>query len=169
MKNPEIRLIARARKTGNDTFNIADPEQKKTYIAALKEISGREYSRLRWNFKFFPEKSRVFYAFSEKQLEEGMAENGYTDKTALRQSQCGAIGSATELASYWREVNYRLALFGAIVRQYFRPEEVYIYEFGNHECSYTWDDTEALEAVREFWPGGKPQPEFKHMLLTETL
>ena len=166
---PKLRAISRARETTVNTYNIADPEQKKAYIAELKKISCREYANLRWDYKFFPEKARVFYAFSEKQLEEGMAENGYTDKAELRQSQCGAIGSAPELASYWREANYRLALFAAIVRQYFRPEEVYIYEFGNHECSYTWDDSEALAAVQEFWPGWKPQPEFKHMLLTETL
>ena len=161
-----IRYISQARETARLKYNIADPVQKKEYIGELKKISCRAYGRLKWNYKFCPENARVFFAFSEKQLDEGRAENGYTDKAELRQSQCGAIGSENALAAYWREMNYRIALFGAIVRQYFRPEEVYLYEFGNHECSYTWDDSEALEAVQEFWPGWTPQPEFRHMLLT---
>lgn len=47
------------------------------------------------------------------------------------------------------------------------PEEIYIFEFINHECAYTNDDTEALNTTRFYFENFEPAQELIEKILNE--
>lgn len=83
-----------------------------------------------------------FFAFSERQLKEGIEKNGLEGQKLYRGAG-GLIGTKEGLKKvmdFYEEREKEIA-------QKCTPQEIYDDEFINHECSYTGDDSEAMEIV----------------------
>jgi hypothetical protein len=93
----------------------------------------------------------IFYAFSEKQFEEGMKSNGYTDISQLKTDRLGGYGSAE---AFDNRNKFYERIF-TIIAKWCTPEEVFEYEAQNYECSYTGDYTAAAEMVLSYWGNKK--------------
>lgn len=88
----------------------------------------------------------VFYAFSGKQFEEGrkrLIEKGYLKESEkVCDAGYGLYGTRSEIDHYldfYRERTEK-------VKTECNPQEVYFYEWNNHECMFT-DDDEALKCI----------------------
>lgn len=83
-----------------------------------------------------------FFAFSKEQFNEGVTKHNLEGKK-IYSSQGGLYGTQegiNELMNFYTNVNDRIA-------KECNPQEVYDYEFDNHECSITCDDTDAMMIV----------------------
>lgn len=102
----------------------------------------------------------VFYAFSDKQFIEGLREIGIIDhdipmseakeicKDKVFSIGCG--GFATK-EGYKDMVAYINAISERITKECC-PQEVYLYEYNNHECMIDWDgDDRAMEVCLLYW------------------
>lgn len=88
-----------------------------------------------------------FFAFSEEQFSQGLEKTGL-NRSNIVTADLGLYGSKRgiqKLLSDYEERDKRIALECD-------PQEVYDYEFDNHECDYTGDDTEAMEIVLRIFP-----------------
>lgn len=99
----------------------------------------------------------IFYAFSDKQFEEGMKQCGYTqadiDSGRIVKDGIGGFGTREAFDrrnKFYNEVYER-------IKNECTPEEIFEAEFSNHECGYTGEWTEALEVVREYFPDYTPK------------
>lgn len=83
-----------------------------------------------------------FFAFSKEQFNEGIAKHNLEGQK-IYSGIGGLYGThegITELMNFYDNLNTRIA-------NECDPQEVYNYEHGNHECSYTNDDSEAMMIV----------------------
>jgi hypothetical protein len=83
-----------------------------------------------------------FFAFSTQQFEEGIAKHNLQGQKIYR-GMSGLYGTESgikELLNFYSDVNDRIA-------KECNPQEVYDYEFDNHECSITCDDTDAMMII----------------------
>jgi hypothetical protein len=88
----------------------------------------------------------VFFAFSNDQIEKGLAELGLETKDIVSVGS-GLYGTRKGIKSfldYYDEREQR-------IKQDCTPQEVYDFEFVNYECDYTRDDSEALENVHDIF------------------
>jgi hypothetical protein len=92
---------------------------------------------------------RVFFAFSEKQLDEGIKKHGYTNHSELRSAGqgTGAYGSPEALKAFFDEY-YRRSVR---VANECDPQKVYDYEYFNHECCLTYNDEDAIKIVVSYF------------------
>jgi hypothetical protein len=93
----------------------------------------------------------VFFAFSDKQFEEGRQE--LISKGYLKEGEkvcsfgCGVYGTRNEIHRY-------LSFYDERIKQIAKecdPQEVYFYECNNHESGYTWCDDEPLRLVADYF------------------
>jgi hypothetical protein len=89
------------------------------------------------------EDHRVFFAFSNQQIINGMEECGYKDESAIRHAGSGLYGSPEALRSFLGEYEDRAKR----VAEECDPQKVYDYEYENYECGYVGSDEEAIELV----------------------
>lgn len=90
-----------------------------------------------------PELFECFFAFSNKQFTEGRKKAGLEGKKICTLENIGLYGTREGIKKL-------LADYDAIDKEIAEncdPQEVYNYEFDNHECSYTNDDEEAINIV----------------------
>ena len=83
-----------------------------------------------------------FFAFSDDQFNEGIKKHNLEGKKIYR-GYGGLYGTKEgidELMAFYDNLNTRIA-------NECDPQEVYNYEFSNHECSYTCNDSEAMMIV----------------------
>jgi hypothetical protein len=83
-----------------------------------------------------------FFAFSQGQMEKGIKEHNLEGKK-IYSAGYGLYGTDEGIKNYlgfYGERSKRIA-------EQCEPQEVYNYEFDNHECSYTNDDSEAIGIV----------------------
>jgi hypothetical protein len=83
-----------------------------------------------------------FFAFSKEQLNEGIAKHKLEGQK-LFSGYGGLYGTKEgidELMNFYDNLNTRIATECD-------PQEVYDYEHSNHECGYTYDDSEAMMIV----------------------
>jgi len=86
---------------------------------------------------------RVFFAFSNEQLKQGMADCGYKEYKELCYAENGLFGSREAIISF-------LGVYGEKAKRVAAecdPQKVYDYEFNNYECDYTGTDREAILQV----------------------
>jgi len=99
------------------------------------------------------EKLAVFFAFNNKQFDEGYAklvESGQIksgEKIMYVKSVGGLLGTERGLADYFDFFAKRTEY----IKDHCDPQEVYIYEWNNHECMVTNDDFEAFCTVANIW------------------
>jgi len=83
-----------------------------------------------------------FFAFSTEQFNEGVKKHNLEGKKIYR-GHGGLYGTSegiNELMSFYDNLNERIG-------KECDPQEVYNYEYDNHECSITCDDTEVMKIV----------------------
>ena len=95
----------------------------------------------------------VFFAFSDKQFEEGRQElidKGYisSEDKIYRLPISGGFGTKQGyhalIETYSKNVDR--------IREECDPQEVYFYEYNNHECMISWDgDYEAIRHIIGIW------------------
>lgn len=83
-----------------------------------------------------------FFAFSKEQFEEGVKKHNLEGKKLYR-GFGGLIGTKEGI----EELNKFYDNMGKRIGQECNPQEVYNYEFGNHECSYTNNDSEPMKII----------------------
>lgn len=118
-----------------------------------------KYQELAYNVICHGPSEGIFYAFSDKQFEEGMKKCGYTqadiDSGRIIKDGIGGFGTREAFDrrnNFYNEIHER-------IKKECTPEEIFEMEFGNHECGYTGDWSEALEVVREYFPDYTPTRE----------
>lgn len=97
-----------------------------------------------------PELVDCFFAFSNSQFSEGIIKNNLQDKK-IYSAGMGLYGTQegiAQLMKYYDDLNEEIAAKCD-------PQEVYDYEFNNHECSYTCDDTDAIKIVASIFGNEK--------------
>ena len=91
-----------------------------------------------------PELFECFFAFSDEQFKEGVEKMGLEGKKIVRAPHDGLFGTREGIAKL-------LADYDKIDQEIAaecKPQDVYDYEFNNHECEYVGDDSEAFEIVK---------------------
>lgn len=87
-----------------------------------------------------PDGSKIFFAFSQKQFEEGLRSIGAT-KDEVVSGLGGVIGRKEDVLAFikfYDDIDKRVA-------KECTPQEVYEDEFWNHESAYTWNDSTAYK------------------------
>lgn len=101
----------------------------------------------------------IFFAFSEDQFKEGLKELGLENEKELKgklfKGPYGEYG--TEEGFVNREKG--LKQMSERIKAECSPEEIFEYEYYNHECGYTGDCTEAFNITRCYFPDWKPTQE----------
>ncbi len=87
-----------------------------------------------------------FFAFSTEQFNEGMAKHNLEGQKIYRGvgGLYGTKEGINELMAFYEGLGSRIS-------KECKAQEVYDYEFGNHECSYTNDDSEAMMIVMSYF------------------
>ena len=91
----------------------------------------------------------VFFAFSNKQFEEGLKSiRPLQEGEKLVSIGSGAYGTkdgAKRLFTFYDSINDK-------IRSECNPQEVYVYEYNNHECCLDWDgDLNAIRIIVSVW------------------
>ena len=81
-----------------------------------------------------------FFAFSNSQFEQGVKENNLENKKILSAGN-GLYGTKEGITNF---IGFYDNLSKKIGEQC-NPQDVYNYEYANHECGYTNDDTEVIK------------------------
>lgn len=85
----------------------------------------------------------IFYAFSDEQYNEGVKEHGLENVKIYRMG-AGMFGTQdgyNRLVSAIDEINKQ-------IREECDPQEVYLYEYNNHECFINWDgDKDVVDII----------------------
>jgi len=93
-----------------------------------------------------PTMEDCFFAFSNEQFAEGL-ERFNLKKEDIRSGGMGLYGTVEgikKFMSFYDEQSKRIG-------EQCDPQQVYNYEFDNHECSYIGDDTEAIKLVVSYF------------------
>ena len=103
----------------------------------------RNYCELK---DYEPELVECFFAFNNQQFAEGVKEKGIEGKKILR-APGGLFGTKEGIQKLYDDYDANSKRIG----EECDPQEVYDYEFNNHECGYTHDDTEAIKLVVSYF------------------
>lgn len=93
-----------------------------------------------------PELTECFFAFSNEQFKEGIAKHNLEGKKIFH-GPGGLYGTnegINALMNFYDNLSVEIA-------EKCTPEEVYAYEYNNHECGYTGDDSEAMKIVISYF------------------
>ena len=89
--------------------------------------------------------NECFFAFSKSQFEEGRIKNIPEGKEVLSAAKTfsglyGTKEGINDFLGFYVDLDKR-------IKEECEPQEVYDYEFVNHECDYVGDDAEAIRIV----------------------
>lgn len=93
-----------------------------------------------------PKPENCFFAFSNEQLLEGLKKHNLKKEDVFNFGH-GLVGTKEGVTKFFDEIDYNTQLIILTIE----PQEVYDYEFINHECDYTGDDSEAYEIVENYF------------------
>jgi hypothetical protein len=88
-----------------------------------------------------------FFAFSDKQVLEGMKKASISEGEKLYSDGGGLHGTKEGLRRYFTAIKEKEAR----IAKECNPQEVYDYEFANHECGYVCDDEEAIRIAVHYF------------------
>lgn len=93
-----------------------------------------------------PVLEECFFAFSNEQFAEGKQRMNIGDKKILRGigGLFGTQEGISKLMKFYDDQSEQIA-------KECEPQEVYDYEFSNHECGYTCDDEECIKIVLDYF------------------
>ena len=92
---------------------------------------------------FQPDLNNCFFAFSKEQFDEGLAKCNLSITEKIVRAPGGLFGTREGINQMYADY----AANDERIKKECTPQEVYTYEFLNHECHYTGDDSEAVEKV----------------------
>lgn len=94
-------------------------------------------------------KHNCFFAFSEEQYNRGKARiRPLKEGEKIYSVGAGMYGTKEGVASFFAEVKS----FDQRIKEECDPQEVYFYEYNNHECMLSWDgDEEPVKLVVGIW------------------
>lgn len=127
------------------------PANSLTGVLAVKGIDIINLSNI-YAMNYYEIKNRqpvlfeCFFAFSNDQFKEGIAANNLDGKKILRAAG-GLFGTQEGIQKLYDDYD----AIHSEISQKCDPQEVYDYEFDNHECSYTNDDTEAIKIAASYF------------------
>jgi hypothetical protein len=87
-----------------------------------------------------------FFAFSKSQYEEAIIKHNLQDKKILR-ADGGLYGTQEGISKLYEDYEN----ISKEITETCEPQEVYDYEFFNHECSYVGSDEEAIKLVVSYF------------------
>ena len=93
-----------------------------------------------------PKLSECFFAFSNEQYEAGIKKNNLENQKIF-DGGLGLYGTQKGiqcLMTFYDKLSKEIA-------EKCTPQEVYDYEFNNHECGYTGNDSKAIEIVLDYF------------------
>ena len=112
----------------------------------------KRYHQLRWEEQPDLDQMGVFFAFSPEQFENGverLTKRGFIkSKGEIRRGPANSLGTPQSLSKMmkWYAAQDKKIL------QECDPQEVYFYEFNNHETPYGWDgDIEVMRIIASIW------------------
>lgn len=109
-----------------------------------------------------PELVDCFFAFSNSQYTEAIEKHNLQNKKILRAAG-GLFGTQEGIQKLYDD-------YEAISKQITdtcEPQEVYAYEFDNHECSYVGDDEEAIKLVVSYFGDEKAKEVKRRFAVTK--
>ncbi len=106
---------------------------------------------------------KCFFAFSETQFEDGRKEAGIGEDEKIYQDSCGLYGTKEGLEAVFTFYKDRRKRIAAECK----PQDVYDYEFLNHECELTYDDEEAIQLVIDYF--GEERAKTVKRVYTQTI
>lgn len=93
-------------------------------------------------------KWNLFFAFSDQQFEEGKQKAHITDDMKIYRYGYGMFGTHEGYVKYMKY----LAELDARIAKECDPQEVYVYEYNNHECMINWEgDDDAIAIIIDTW------------------
>jgi hypothetical protein len=98
-----------------------------------------------------------FFAFDRKQFEEGKKKAGIEDKK-IYDGGLGLYGTQEGIQKFMNFIDDNTKE----VAETCNPQDVYDYEYDNHECDYINDDTEAIKIVMSIFGEGKAKKVKRH-------
>lgn len=101
--------------------------------------------------QFNPTMKECFFAFSQQQATEGKEKANIPVDTEIFSAGAGLYGTSAGLAAFRQEMDAHEQM----IKDNCEPQDVYDYEFCNHECGYTGSDREALEITLDYFPGAE--------------
>ncbi|MFA5299686.1 MAG: hypothetical protein WC389_15995 [Lutibacter sp.] len=104
-----------------------------------------------------PELFECFFAFNQTQFEEGLDKTGIRGKAICR-APGGLYGTREGIKKLYADYDAISKRIG----EECDPQQVYNYEFDNHECGYTHDDTEAIKLVVSYFGDEKAKTVKRH-------
>jgi len=95
---------------------------------------------------------KIFFAFSNKQFDEGLQKLNARHNTDLTEKDIcaagfGMYGTRDDITEFFRRSHEK----NKKIPELFTPQTVYNYEYNNHECGYTGDDYEAIKNVMDIY------------------
>lgn len=93
-----------------------------------------------------PDHEECFWAFSKIQFEEGL-EKKSLQKDQITNGGSGLYGTQKGIDKLHDFYESR----AEEIKIKCNPQEIYDYEFVNHECEYTGNDREAIQIVKEYF------------------
>lgn len=96
------------------------------------------------------EANSVFFAFSDSQVLEGMAQYNITDKSLLISLGAGMIAPRANIKNITIGLKTIQADKKKMVKERSDIKKTILYELNNYECFYTGDITDALEALSAY-------------------
>lgn len=87
-----------------------------------------------------------FFAFSQKQFDEGVKKHNLEGRK-IYSGKYGLYGTSYGIEQFYKFYENQ----HKYIAENCNPQEVYEYEFDNHECGYVCDDEEAIDIVVSYF------------------
>ena len=104
-----------------------------------------KYYEIKDEFSKFTHKE-LFYAFSNDQFAEGMKNIPEGEKVFK-----GGMGDFGTIAGFKARQDALDHMHNRITKEC-TAQQIYDYEYGNYECGYTGNDSQAYEIAKEYFP-----------------
>lgn len=133
-------------RTANGVTYYQDWEQE-GHIVIIDPQTTALYHQLKYNDQ--PPAGDYFWAFSQEQFDRAIKDKHLEEANIVRVSGCGGLYGTSkaiaDLEAYYVSVAKR-------IKNECNPQEVYFWEYNNHECMYSYEgDESAIQLIIDYW------------------